>query len=392
MDYYTILGVAKTATPEEIKKAYRKLAVKYHPDKNPGDAEAERRFKEVSEAYEVLGDAQKRESYDRYGKDGPFAGAGGFGGAGMGNMEDALRTFMGAFGGDFGGGGGGFFEGLFGGLGEAFGMRGGSEGARQGASKKVHITLSFEEAARGVEKELLVSGYKSCDTCSGSGAKTAKGVKVCDRCKGSGQVVQSRGFFSMASTCPDCSGEGRVITDPCSVCRGQGRVKDKRSVHVNIPAGVDSGMRLKMEGYGDAGQNGAPAGDLYVFIDVEPHPVFERHGDDLVLELPIGFVDAALGIKKEIPTLLKEGTCRLSIPEGIQSGTVLKVRGQGFPNVHGKTRGDLLVKISVETPQHLSNEQKELLRQYATTEKAENFPKKRSFLDKIKGFFSDFAV
>ncbi|ASD30491.1 molecular chaperone DnaJ [Chlamydia abortus] len=391
MDYYDVLGVSKTASPEEIKKSYRKLAVKYHPDKNPGDAEAEKRFKEVSEAYEVLSDPQKRESYDRYGKDGPFAGAGGFGGAGMSNMEDALRTFMGAFGGELGGSGS-FFEGLFGGLGEAFGMRGDPAGARQGASKKVHITLTFEEAARGVKKELLVSGYKTCETCSGSGASSKQGIKCCDRCKGSGQVVQSRGFFSMASTCPECGGEGRMITDPCSSCRGQGRIKDKRSVHVQIPAGVDSGMRLKMEGYGDAGQNGAPAGDLYVFIDVEAHPVFERRGDDLILELPIGFVDAALGMKKEVPTLLKEGACRLTVPEGIQSGTILKIKNQGFPNVHGRGRGDLLVRVSVETPQNLSEEQKELLRKFAATEKAENFPKKRSFLDKIKGFFSDLTV
>ncbi len=392
MDYYAVLGVAKSASQEEIKKAYRKLAVKFHPDKNPGDAEAEKRFKEVSEAYEVLSDPQKRESYDRYGKDGPFAGAGGFGGAGMGNMEDALRTFMGAFGGDFGGAGGGFFEGLFGNLGDAFGMRGEPSGARQGASKKVQIVLTFEEAALGVEKELLISGYKTCETCSGLGAASKQGIKTCDRCKGSGQVVQSRGFFSMASTCPECNGEGRVITDPCSACRGQGRIKDKRKVRVHIPAGVDSGMRLKMEGFGDAGLNGAPAGDLYVFVEVEPHPVFERRGDDLLLELPIGFVDAALGIKKEIPTLLKEGSCRLNVPEGVQSGTILKVKGHGFPNVHGRGKGDLLVKVSVETPQRLSEEQKELLRKFAATEKAENFPKKRGFLDKIKGFFSDFAV
>ncbi|EPP35958.1 Chaperone protein DnaJ [Chlamydia avium] len=390
MDYYDVLGVSKTASLEEIKKAYRKLAVKYHPDKNPGDAEAEKRFKEVSEAYEVLSNAQKRESYDRYGKDGPFAGAGGFGGAGMGNMEDALRTFMGAFGGEFGGGS--FFEGLFGGIGEAFGMRGDPVGARQGASKKVHITLSFEEAARGVEKELIISGYKTCEVCSGSGAASEKGIKRCDRCNGSGQVVQSRGFFSMASTCPECGGEGRIITDPCSNCRGQGRIKDKRNVRVDIPAGVDSGMRLKMEGYGDAGQNGAPAGDLYVFIDVEPHPVFERKGDDLILELPISLVDAALGMKKEIPTLLKEGVCRITIPEGIQSGTVLKVKNQGFPSVRGRGKGDLLVRVSVETPQNLSEEQKEILRRFSAIEKEDNFPKKRSFLDKIKGFFSDFAV
>lgn len=387
MDYYTVLGISKTATPEEIKKAYRKLAVKYHPDKNPGDADAEKRFKEVSEAYEVLSDPQKRESYDRFGKDGPFAGAGSFGGAGMGNMDDALRTFMGAFGGD-----GGFFEGLFGGLGEAFGMRSESSTSRQGASKKLHVSLSFEEAAKGIEKEFVISGYESCKTCAGSGARTKNGIKTCDRCQGSGQVVQSRGFFSMATRCPECNGEGRIITQPCDACRGQGRIKGKRNVKVPIPAGVDSGMRVRMEGYGDAGMNGGPSGDLYIFIDVQPHPVFERQGDNLILDLPIGFVDAALGLKKEIPTLLKEGVHLLTVPEGIQSGTILKVRGQGFPNVEGRGRGDLLVRVSVETPQHLSDEQKELLRQFASTEKAENFPKKRGFLDKIKSFFSDFAV
>lgn len=387
MDYYTVLGVSKTASPEEIKKAYRKLAVKYHPDKNPDDAEAEKRFKEVSEAYEVLSDPQKRESYDRFGKDGAFGGAGGFGGAKMGNMDEALRTFMGAFGSD-----GGFFEGLFGGLGEAFGMRGDAPSARQGGSKKVHVTLSFDEAARGVEKEFVISGYEACKSCSGSGARSQQSVKTCERCHGSGQVVQNRGFFSMATTCPECNGEGRVITNPCDACRGQGRVKGKKTKKVAIPAGIDSGMRIRVQGAGDAGMNGAPAGDLYVFVEVEPHPVFVRQGDDLILDLPIGFVDAALGMKKEIPTLLKEGTHLLIVPEGIQSGTVLKVRGQGFPNVDGRGRGDLLVRVLVETPQRLSEDQKELLRQFASTEVAENFPKKRGFLDKIKGFFSDFSV
>lgn len=393
MDYYTILGVSRGATPEEIKKAYRKLAVQYHPDKNPGDADAERRFKEVSEAYEVLGNPQKRESYDRYGKSGPFGGgAGGAGFGGMGNMEDALRTFMGAFG-DFGGGGGSFFEGLFGGLGgggDAFG--GGAGASKQGASKKVNLTLTFEEAAKGVEKELSISGYKTCDLCKGKGAASDSGIKRCNTCSGSGQVVQNRGFFSMATTCYDCGGEGKIITDPCNDCRGQGRIKDKKVVQVTIPAGVDSGMRLKMDGLGDAGQNGAASGDLYIFIDVKSHPVFERKGDDILLDLPIGFTDASLGMKKEIPTLLKEGSCRITIPEGIQSGTVLKVKGYGFPNVYGKTTGDLLVRITVETPQNLSEEQKDLLKKFSATEKVDNFPKKKGFIDKIKSFFSDFAV
>lgn len=385
MDYYTILGVSKSASQEEIKKAYRKLAVKYHPDKNPGDAEAEKKFKEISEAYEVLGDAQKRESYDRFGKAGAFGNGQGFA-QGMGSMEDALRTFMGAF----GEGGESLFEGLFGGLGEAFGMRGDS--SRQGSSKKVSINLSFEEAATGVTKEIAMTGYVACGGCSGKGSNSDRGISTCSRCKGSGQVVQSRGFFSMASTCPDCGGEGKVITDPCKQCRGSGRVKEKRHIKINIPAGVDNGSRLRLTGHGDAGANGGPSGDLYVFISVANHPVFDRKDDDLLLDLPISFVDAALGMKKEIPTLMKDKTCKLTIPEGVQTGTVLKVKHCGFPNVHGRGTGDLLVRIIVETPQNLTEEQKSLLRSFAEIENADNFPKKRSFLDKIKRFFSDLAV
>lgn len=384
MDYYEILGIAKGASQEEIKKAYRKMALKYHPDKNPGDAQAEARFKEVSEAYEVLGDQKKREMYDRYGKEGVFAGAGGPGaGAGFGSMEDALRTFMDAFGGG-GGGGESIFETLFGGFGG-----GGRERAhtRQGASKKATIRISFEEAAKGVEKELSVTHLMTCTTCNGSGAASTDGVKTCSQCNGAGQVFQTRGFFSMSSTCPQCHGEGKVITNPCKECHGQGRVRESQRVKVHIPAGVDTGMRLKMGGYGDAGEGGGPPGDLYVFINVDSHPVFEREGDNLLLDLPIGFAEAALGAKKEIPTL--SGNCRLSIPEGTQGGKVFRIRGKGFPNVHGRGRGDLLVRVVVETPTHLTTKQKEMLEKFGETEGIDNLPKKKSFLEKIKSFFSD---
>ncbi|NGX62041.1 MAG: Chaperone protein DnaJ [Chlamydiae bacterium] len=387
MEFYEVLGVAKGASQDEIKKAYRKQALKYHPDKNPGDADAEARFKEISEAYEVLSDSKKREMYDRYGKEGVFAGAGGPGGPqGFGSMDDALRTFMDAFGGM--GGGESIFDTLFGG-----GMGGGPGGgtrARQGASKKATVRISFEEAAKGVEKELAITRYMTCNTCEGSGAASAKGVKTCSQCKGSGQVFQTRGFFSMSSTCPRCGGTGKEITDPCKDCRGQGRVREKQHVKVHIPAGVDSGMRLKMSGYGDAGEEGGPPGDLYVFIDVAPHPVFERDGDNLFLDLPIGFSDAALGSKKDIPTL--EGSSRLTIPEGTQSGKLFRIRGKGFPNVHGRGRGDLIVRATVETPTHLTESQKEMLEAFGETEGIDNLPQKKNFVEKLKSFFSDFSI
>ncbi|MCH9627710.1 MAG: Chaperone protein DnaJ [Chlamydiales bacterium] len=386
MDYYEVLGISKGASPEEIKKAYRKMALKYHPDKNQGDAVAEARFKEISEAYEVLSDSKKREMYDRYGKEGVFAGAGGGPGgpAGFGSMEDALRTFMDAFGGGGGGGGESIFETLFGG-----GMGGGRERAHmtQGASKKATIRVTFEEASKGVEKELAVTRLMGCGTCRGSGAASADGVKTCSQCNGNGQVYQTRGFFSMSSTCPQCHGEGRVVTDPCKECQGHGRVREKQHVKVHIPAGVDTGMRLKMNGYGDDGEGGGPSGDLYVFINLDAHPVFEREGDNLLLDLPIGFAEAALGVKKEIPTL--SGNCRLSIPEGTQSGKVFRVRGKGFPNVHGRGKGDLLVRTMVETPTHLTEEQKKMLQAFGDTEGVDNLPRKNSFMEKLKSFFSD---
>lgn len=387
-DYYDVLEVPRTATAEEIKKAYRKKALQYHPDKNPGDAEAEKRFKEISEAYEVLSDDKKRQIYDRHGKEGLFGGAGPSGAGGMhgfSSMDEALRTFMGAFGMGGGGGGESIFD-FFGG-GEGDYSSGGSSRARQGASKRVNITISFEEAARGVDKELVISNYVSCSVCHGKGSTSPQGVKTCGKCGGRGQVFEQRGFFSMSMTCPQCRGEGRVITDPCKNCHSEGVVKEKQHVKIHIPAGVDTGMRLKMSGYGDAGQNGGPPGDLYVFITVEPHKLFEREGNDIILDLPISFAEAALGCKKEVPSLTSH-TCRITIPEGTQNGKIFRIKGEGFPNVHGHGKGDLLVRIFVETPTKLSDKQKELLQQFSELEGPSNLPKNKGFWDTIKDFFS----
>lgn len=379
-DYYDVLEIQKTASPEEVKKAYRKKALQYHPDRNPGDKEAEKRFKEISEAYEVLSDETKRKTYDRYGKEGMQGFASGQRG-GYSSMDEALRTFMDAFG---GGGGESIFESFFGGFG------GGSQAhsARQGASKRVNLTISFEEAARGVEKELAITNLVACKTCNGKGAKSANGIKTCSKCNGNGQVFEQRGFFSMSMGCPQCHGEGRVIADPCSSCHGQGMVKEKQNTKVHIPAGVDSGMRLKMSGYGDAGAGGGPPGDLYIFIQVNPHEVFEREGNDVILTLPVSFCEAALGCKKTVPSPLNH-SCRIVIPEGTQNGKIFRVKGEGMANVHGRGKGDLLVKIFVETPSQLSARQQELLKEFATLEGPANLPKSDSFWGKIKGFFTD---
>lgn len=381
-DYYDILEISRTASADEIKKAYRKKALQYHPDKNPGSKEAEQKFKEISEAYEVLSDDKKRQIYDRHGKAGLHGGPGS--GMHQETMDEALRTFMGAFG--MGGGGGESIFDFFGGGGE-YGSREGRGGARQGASKRANVTVSFEEAAAGVDKELVINNYVTCNECNGKGSQNPNGVKTCSECGGRGQVFEQRGFFSMTMPCPKCHGEGKVVTDPCKKCHGQGVVKEKQHIKIHIPAGVDSGMRLKMSGYGDAGQGGGPPGDLYVFITVETHEVFEREGNDLLLDFPISFTEAALGCKKDVPSLTAHHA-RITIPEGTQNGKVFRVKGEGFPNVHGRGKGDLLVKIFVETPAHLSDKQKELLKQFGELESPANQPKQKGFLDKIKGLFN----
>jgi molecular chaperone DnaJ len=306
------------------------------------------------------------------------------GGPGYETMEEALRTFMGAFGGM---GADSIFENFFGG-GDLGGARaGGRMQARQGASKRVNLTISFEEAAKGVDKEMAITNYVTCKTCKGSGAASKQGIKKCSRCGGAGQIFEQRGFFSMSMPCPKCNGEGQEITDPCPDCKGKGVIKEKQHVKVHIPAGVDNGMRLKMSGYGDAGQGGGPPGDLYVFITVEPHEVFEREGNDILLDLPISFTEAALGCKKEVPSLFSH-ICRITLHEGTQSGKIFRVKGEGFPNVHGQGRGDLLVKVFVETPTNLSEKQKQMLQEFSALESPANLPKKKSFLDKIKELFS----
>lgn len=383
-DYYQVLDVQRTATPEEIKKAYRKKALQFHPDKNPGDSDAEKKFKEISEAYEVLSDEKKRQIYDRYGKEAAagMGAAAGAAGHGFSSLDEALRTFMGAFGGM---GADSIFENYF-----DFGGGGGASqrmNRRQGASKRVNLTVSFEEAAKGVDKEIAITNYVTCSACHGKGAENSEAIKTCQRCGGAGQVFEQRGFFSMSMTCPQCKGEGQVISDPCKTCHGEGVVKEKQRVKIHIPAGVDNGMRLKMSGYGDAGQGGGPPGDLYVFIAMEPHEIFEREGNDILLDLPVSFTEASLGCKKEVPALLSH-VCRITIPEGTQNGTVFRVKGEGFPNVHGQGRGDLLVKIFVETPTKLNEQQKQLLTEFAKLEKPANLPKRKGFFDKIKDLFS----
>ena len=379
-EYYNILGVPKAATQEEIKKAYRKNALKFHPDKNPNDPQAAAKFKEVSEAYEVLSDENKRRMYDQYGADAVRGAAGmGAGGAhGFSSMEEALRTFMGAFGGSDT-----IFDSFFG-----FNSNPQESSVRQGHNKKMNLTISFEEAVHGVEKEAAIYNYNTCSTCNGTGATSPKAISKCSRCHGTGQVHQSRGFFSMSSTCGHCQGAGTVITDPCPDCQGNGRVKQKQKITIKVPPGIDSGMRLRMAGYGDSGEGGGPAGDLYVYIQVEPHEFFVREGDDVIIELPVGFAEAALGCKKEIPTP-SGTTCRLTIPEGIQTGKALRVKGEGIQNVHGQGKGDLFVKVIVETPVGLSDKQKELLKSFGELEGDHNSPRKRGFLDKMKSFFSN---
>ena len=388
-DYYATLGVARDATPEQIKKAYRKKALECHPDRNQDNPQAEEEFKCVSEAYEVLSDENRRRVYDQYGEEG-LKGAGmggGFPGDGSGfsSMEEALRTFMGAFGGGGRGGRGGgesIFDSFFGGDGYEE-----EASPRKGTSKKTTIRISFEEAAKGVEKELAITNYVTCETCHSSGAKSPNDIKTCSQCQGKGQVFQSRGFFSMSSVCPQCSGSGKVITNPCKSCHGRGRIKEKQKIKAHIPAGIDTGMRLRMAGFGDAGEAGGPPGDLYVYIEVQPHEAFTRDGDDVYLDLPITFTEACLGTKKDVPTLLGQ-QARLNIPEGTQNGKLLLVSSKGFPNVHRQGHGDLLIRITVETPVKLSAKQKEILREFEKTESPQNHPRKKTFFDKLKGFFS----
>jgi molecular chaperone DnaJ len=371
-DYYEVLGAEKGATEEEIKKAYRKMAVKFHPDKNPGDKAAEEKFKEVGEAYEVLSDPQKRAAYDQYGHAAFDRRAGGGFGAG-GGFHDPFEIFREVF------GGGNIFDDLFG------GGRSDPSQPQRGSDLRYDLELTFEEAAHGCEKEISVSKLEACDACQGSGAEAGSRTRTCHVCGGRGQVISSRGIFSIAQTCPQCQGAGRVIDKPCKTCRGNGRKEKTTKITLRIPAGVDTGSRLRSSGNGEAGYRGGPSGDLYVFLHVKPHEMFQRDGDDLLCEVPISLVRAALGAEIEVPTL--DGKASVRIPAGTQPGTVFRLKGRGVKNIQGYGHGDLHVRINVEVPTHMTSAQKAKLEEFAALCDGKENPISQSFLDKARKLF-----
>ena len=372
-DYYEVLGINRDANADAIKKAYRKLAMKHHPDRNPGDKTAEDKFKELSEAYEVLSEPDKKAAYDRYGHAGVDQSMGGRGGPGAQGFEGFTDAFSDIFGDIFGGGG-----------------RGGARSnVYRGADLRYNLEITLEEAARGAEKTIRIPTVEECGTCHGTGAKPGTEPQTCGTCGGAGQVRIQQGFFSIQQTCPKCHGTGRVIPNPCGTCGGAGRVKSHKTLEVKIPAGIDEGMRLRHAGHGEPGVNGGPPGDLYVEIHIRQHPVFQREGDDLHCEMPISFATAALGGEIEIPTL--EGMARLKIPAETQSGKVFRLRGKGIRNVRSHAHGDLMCHVLIETPVKLTERQKELLREFdeVSNENADRHnPKAKSWMDKVKDFFS----
>ncbi|MBL8966143.1 MAG: molecular chaperone DnaJ [Spirochaetaceae bacterium] len=362
-DYYEVLGVQKDASKDDIKKAYRRLAIQNHPDKNPGDHAAEERFKEATEAYEILADEQKRSAYDRFG----FAGVEGMGGGGgPQDYSSVFKDFEDIFGfGDFSN----IFDSFFGGGG---GRRGGRERVSRGSNLRYDLELSFEDAVFGTAIEINYSKHDACKACSGSGSADGSGRKVCPTCQGSGQVRRSSGFFSIAQPCPTCRGEGATIDRPCRECEGTGLAKKKQKIKVTIPPGVDDGKRVVIPGQGDVGPNGGPPGDLYVFIRVRPHEYFERQGNDLYCALPIGITMAALGGEVSFDTIEKK-TIKVTIPAGVQNGKMLRVREEGVPSGSGR-RGDLYLKILVQIPQRLSKRGRELLEELRKSEGEEAAP------------------
>lgn len=367
-DFYEVLGVDKSASQDEIKKAYRKLALQHHPDRNGGDAEAETKFKEAAEAYAVIGDEAKRRQYDQFGH--AAFGAGGFQG-GPSSMEDIFSAFGDIF-------GGGMFGDLFG------GGRRQRGGPRRGRDLQVVLDLTLEEIDTGVEKTLVIKRQEHCDTCKGSGMKEGTSRSNCSSCGGRGQVQRSQGFFTMATVCPQCRGAGQVIESPCETCRGTGTEGTKSEVKLQIPAGVEEGVRMRVGEAGDVGAPGAPRGDLYCVVREKEHKIFQRSGPDVVTEIPVSFAQLALGDKVEVPTL--RGRASMDIPSGTQSGRVFRLRGQGLPAFEGHGRGDQLVRVFVEVPKKLDDRQKELLREFGEIERSSTGGK--SFFEKIANYFS----
>ncbi|MBV8210454.1 MAG: molecular chaperone DnaJ [Burkholderiaceae bacterium] len=369
-DFYDILGVARNASEDEIKKAYRKLAMKFHPDRNPDDHRAEEKFKEVKEAYEILSDSQKRASYDRFGHAGVDPNAAAAAGAGMGGFAEAF---------------GDIFGDIFG----AAGGRGSRSGAFRGADLRYNMEITLEQAARGFATDIRVPAWDNCEVCGGSGARPGTKPKTCGTCGGAGAVRMTQGFFSIQQTCPTCHGSGRVIPEPCLTCHGEGRVKRNKVLEVNIPAGIDEGQRIRLAAKGEPGMNGGPPGDLYVEIRLKAHDVFQRDGDDLHCEVPITVPTATLGGDLEVATLTEKVS--ISIPEGTQNGKTFRLRGKGIKGVRSSYPGDLYCHIRVEVPVKLTEKQKKLLRDLENSLKeggAKHSPQARSFMERMKGFFA----
>jgi molecular chaperone DnaJ len=382
-DFYEILGVAKNATDDDIKKAYRKLAMKYHPDRNPDSKGSEDKFKEAKEAYEMLSDAPKREAYDRYGHAGvdPNMGGAGFGAGNAGGFADAFGDIFGDIFGNAAGGRGGSG-------GSGGGGRGTGPQVYRGADLRYNLEVSLEQAANGFDTTIRVPSWDACEVCRGSGAKPGTAPATCTTCGGHGQVRMQQGFFSIQQTCPKCHGTGKIIPDPCATCSGAGRIKRNKTLEVKIPSGIDEGMRIRSSGNGEPGMNGGPPGDLYVEIHIKPHGVFQRDGDDLHCEMPISYTKAALGGEIEVPTL--SGKASFTIPEGTQSGKTFRLRSKGIKGVRSGFAGDLFCHVIVETPVKLTDKQKELLKEFerSTTEGgAKHSPQTKSWKDKVKEFF-----
>lgn len=371
-DYYEVLEVTREASSEEIKRSYRKLAIKFHPDKNPDNAGAEEQFKEIGEAYDVLMDENKRAAYDRFGH-GAFAQGGGFRGGGFHDPFDIFREVF--------GGGGGIFETFFGG-----GANRG-EDRQRGSDLRYDMEITLEEAAFGVEKEIEISKLDTCDKCAGTGAEPGSRTITCPSCSGRGQVISSRGFFQVSQTCPRCRGAGKIVDKPCRACDGEGRVEKSSRVKLKIPAGISTGSRLRSSRNGEAGIRGGPQGDLYVVIHVQEHSVFQRDEDNLYCEVPIPFTMAALGGDVDVPTL--EGKANVKVPAGTQSGQTFRLRGKGVINVNGRDRGDLMARLIIEVPTRLNGEQRQKLEEFALLCGEENTPMHKSFFERAKEFFRD---